>query len=361
MCWCRVIWTYICISFCNNCNIFTTLNTFLTGPNNNKPGQVRTVNKRRFTIDRTLKNMSASQNFPMATFHHSHSSLRVREVGKQFPWKSVVSWWRHQMETFSALLAICAGNSPATGEFPAQRPVTRSFDVFCDLCLNKRLRKQSWDWWFETLSRPLWRHCDDRYCSWLFVLPLHGLTSICKNYYSSYLSCFTLTDICMWNWPRKMEIICWCILVFYIKSQHQDGHEWPYLRFQVCGPRKILTYNFEHDDVMIWKRFPHQCPFVREFHCRFFGVRLNNFCTNSWVTFGLRRWNDITVMKSNTYSYIYLYHYLKLIQIHVHRNVLVDIIDVQVTWASEFRHKVLGHIFILWTLPFDLDRRTCGK
>ena len=68
------------------------------------------------------------------------------------------TWWRHQMETFSALLAICAGNSPVPGEFPAQRPVTRSFDVFFDLRLNKRLRKQSWGWWFETLSWPLWRH-----------------------------------------------------------------------------------------------------------------------------------------------------------------------------------------------------------
>ena len=38
-------------------------------------------------------------------------------------------WWRHQKETFSALLVICAGNSPVAGEFPAQRPVTRSFDV----------------------------------------------------------------------------------------------------------------------------------------------------------------------------------------------------------------------------------------
>ena len=38
------------------------------------------------------------------------------------------------------LLAICAGNSPVTGEFPAQRPLTRSFDVFFDLRLNKRLR-----------------------------------------------------------------------------------------------------------------------------------------------------------------------------------------------------------------------------
>ena len=46
------------------------------------------------------------------------------------------SWWRHQMEPFSALLAICAGNSPVTGEFPTQRPVTRSCDVFFDLRLN---------------------------------------------------------------------------------------------------------------------------------------------------------------------------------------------------------------------------------
>ena len=45
------------------------------------------------------------------------------------------------METFPALLAICAGNAPVTGEFPAQRPVTRSFDGFSDLCLNKRLSK----------------------------------------------------------------------------------------------------------------------------------------------------------------------------------------------------------------------------
>ena len=68
------------------------------------------------------------------------------------------SWWRHQMETFSALLAICAGNSPFPGEFPAQRPVTRSFDVFFDLYPNKRLSKQWWGLWFETSSCPLWRH-----------------------------------------------------------------------------------------------------------------------------------------------------------------------------------------------------------
>ena len=54
-----------------------------------------------------------------------------------------LSGWRHQMETFSALVAICAGNLPVSGEFPAQRPVTRSFGIFFDLRLNKQLSKQS--------------------------------------------------------------------------------------------------------------------------------------------------------------------------------------------------------------------------
>ena len=87
-------------------------------------------------------------------------------------WKSTniyfYTWWRHQMETFSALPAICAGNSPVTGEVPAQRPMTRSFDVFFDLRLNKQLSKQSWGWWFGTLSRPLWRRCN-----WI------GVTALC--------------------------------------------------------------------------------------------------------------------------------------------------------------------------------------
>ena len=74
------------------------------------------------------------------------------------------TWWRHQMETFSALLALCAGNLPVTDEFPAQRPVTRSLGVFFDLRLNEWLcKRQSWDWWFETPSRPLWRHGNDKH------------------------------------------------------------------------------------------------------------------------------------------------------------------------------------------------------
>ena len=75
------------------------------------------------------------------------------------------------METFSALLTLCAGNSPVNGELPSQRPVTRSFDVFFDLGLNKRLSEQSRRWLFEAPSCSLWRHCNavrqsqNLYCS----------------------------------------------------------------------------------------------------------------------------------------------------------------------------------------------------
>ena len=55
------------------------------------------------------------------------------------------------METFPALLALCAGN----------------FDVFFDLCLNKRSSKHSRPRWFETPSHPLWCHCNVP-ISWVF-------------------------------------------------------------------------------------------------------------------------------------------------------------------------------------------------
>ena len=94
-------------------------------------------------------------------------------------------WWRHQMETFSALLALCAGNSPVTGEFPAQMPVMRSFDVFFDLLLNKWLSKQ----WIQDRFTDQWHHSkwlskpheislqSVNSCSWLYnILPLPLLT-----------------------------------------------------------------------------------------------------------------------------------------------------------------------------------------
>ena len=39
------------------------------------------------------------------------------------------SWWRHQREASSVLLAICVGNSPVTGEFPSKRASNTDFNV----------------------------------------------------------------------------------------------------------------------------------------------------------------------------------------------------------------------------------------
>ena len=55
---------------------------------------------------------------------------------------------------------LCVGNSPVTSEFPSQRPVTWSFDVFCDLHLNKQLSEQSKCCWLEMPSCSLWCHCN---------------------------------------------------------------------------------------------------------------------------------------------------------------------------------------------------------
>ena len=94
----------------------------------------------------------------------------------------VFTWRRHQMETFSALLALCAGNSTVTGEFPSERPVMWSFDVFFDLRFNKRLSKQSWVWWFETSSRSLWRQCNElQVCVCVRLLRFDIIISFCYS------------------------------------------------------------------------------------------------------------------------------------------------------------------------------------
>ena len=109
-------------------------------------------------------------------FHHDDDDITCKRfhwnppiTGNAEFWRFSLSMMRHQMETFSALLALCAGNLPVSGEFPAQRSVTRSFDVFFDLCLNRRLSKQSWGWWFEKLSSPLWRHCNALAWPWSWI------------------------------------------------------------------------------------------------------------------------------------------------------------------------------------------------
>ena len=68
------------------------------------------------------------------------------------------------------------GEFTGPGEFPTQRPVTRNFDVFFDLRLNKRLSKQPWGWWFETPSWSLWRHRND--VEWILLWLRHGMETL---------------------------------------------------------------------------------------------------------------------------------------------------------------------------------------
>ena len=80
------------------------------------------------------------------------------------------SWWRHAMETLSALLPLCEGKPPVTGAFLSQRAANVGF--LFDISLNKRLNKSFSCWWLETPWRSLWRHCKAMtlYKSWRFNL-----------------------------------------------------------------------------------------------------------------------------------------------------------------------------------------------
>ena len=102
-------------------------------------------------------------------------------------------WWSYQMETFSALLAFCAGNSPVTNEFSSQRPVRQSFDVFFVLRLNKQFSKQSRHQQFEMPWHSLWHHCNefDRY---------HAIITVNSSLSISGMP-YALT-----HWGREMHI-----------------------------------------------------------------------------------------------------------------------------------------------------------
>ena len=115
----------------------------------------------------------------------------------------IYSWWRHQMGIFSVLLAFCVGNSPVIGEFPSQRPVTWSFDVFFDLRLNKRLSKQAWGWWFEMPTHSLWRHCN----------------AIRKTIRAS-------------GWARRNDTMAYATYLSFRFVQLKFGIHWPCIFFQ---------------------------------------------------------------------------------------------------------------------------------
>ena len=137
-------------------------------------------------------------------------------------------WWRHEMETFSALLAFCAGNSPVPGEFPTQRPVTWNIDIFFDLHLNKQLSKQlSWRW-FEMPSCPLWHHCNGKVAT-AFLWP--------------HFFCITVDVI---------NIDFFCITVDVINIVYVDSWFLVIARWgQFTGNLNVLMLHFT-DEMLLW-------------------------------------------------------------------------------------------------------------
>ena len=123
------------------------------------------------------------------------------------------------MDTFSALLALCERNPLATGEFPPQRPVTRSFAIFFDPRLNKRLSKELRRWWFKTPLGSLWRHCN-------------GGVNLVSARVAAALLCFS-------ECQGFRIALCWRYPKYPTRS---------------------------HGDVIKWNYFSCYCPFVREIH-----------------------------------------------------------------------------------------------
>ena len=171
------------------------------------------------------------------------------------------AWWRHQMETSSALLSLCAGNSPVTDEFPLQRTVTRSFDVFFHLCLNKRLSKQSWGWWFETPSCSLWRHCNG---SWVLCAAIMIDTFTASSHGPDGRQCVAVIILNGWNHYSdvkmgamasqitRLTIVYSTVYSGVDQRKHQSStklHRW-----QVNYPHKGLVTRkmFPFDDVIAW-------------------------------------------------------------------------------------------------------------
>ena len=113
---------------------------------------------------------------------------------------SCVSMMTSSNGNFFRVTGPLCGEFTGPGEFPTQRPVTRSFDVFFDLRLNKPLSKQPWGWWFETLSRSLWRHRNER--------------SGCPGGYDWNVS----ASYCQKNLQSETTFIIACIYCYFYKG-----------------------------------------------------------------------------------------------------------------------------------------------
>ena len=141
-----------------------------------------------------------------------HSPHKGPVTGKTFPYYAAPSHYHHMMTSSNRNIFRVTGH--LCGEFigPRWNPRTKASDaelnVFLDLRLNKRLSKQSWGWWFETLPHPLWLHSTD-FADLLICIEhiLWKILEACTN------ACCVYSDESV----SKMELV---ILVTLFSSQY---------------------------------------------------------------------------------------------------------------------------------------------
>ena len=158
-------------------------------------------------------------------------------------------WWRNQMEKFSASLAFCAWNSPVTGQFPSQRPVTRSFGVFFDLRLNKRWRKQSRRRWFQTPPCSLWRHCKGMLYTYQaffhgdFVNTEHVVSVVGGVAMTREIATRTRQGVIAVDVAEIIAISCRKKGIIITRWRHDFPHYWPFVWETVIDHRRSPLTN----------------------------------------------------------------------------------------------------------------------
>ena len=180
-----------------------------------------------------------------------------------------LTWWRHQMETFSALLALCAGNSPVPVNSPHKGQWRGALMFFFYLRLNKRLSKQQWGWWFEMPSWSLWRHCND---SLELRLKHMNITRSIKDELGTYVTFWAKQKQPKFNFPLAVRCISWIFslnIACAVALHSTNG--------------MLLTHWGRTKWTLSWQKM---LEFRFKFHRNFFLLTINRHWFRYWLGIG---------------------------------------------------------------------------
>ena len=175
------------------------------------------------------------------------------------------------METFSALLALCAGNSPVTGQFPTQRPVPRSFDVFFDLRLNQRLSIQ-WSSWYQRCTRI--ENTSSEKCS-MFA---RCLVSLCLGRFYPWASCLP-----HWHWgnhtnapvPVKQPLRIWA-------NASHESISTDSIKQNKTQKHALISWDIRHGAIVVGLFMTHDRGSITTYADKIRGVSLEQFLVCRW-------------------------------------------------------------------------------